>query len=32
MKVLGGTAAAITAIPVIVMILQATRIFERVVS
>ena len=32
MKVLAGTAAAITAIPVIVMILQATRIFERVVS
>ncbi|MGC2236826.1 MAG: GNVR domain-containing protein [Pyrinomonadaceae bacterium] len=32
MKVLTGTAAAITAIPVIVMILQATRIFERMVS
>jgi uncharacterized protein involved in exopolysaccharide biosynthesis len=32
MKVLAGTAAAITAIPVIVMILQATRVFERVVS
>ena len=32
MKVLSGTAAAITAIPVIVMILQATRVFERVVS
>jgi len=32
MKVLMGTAAAITAIPVIVMILQATRVFERVVS
>jgi uncharacterized protein involved in exopolysaccharide biosynthesis len=32
MKVLMGTAAAITAIPVIVMVLQATRVFERVVS
>ncbi len=32
MKVLTGTAAAITAIPIIVMILQATRVFERVVS
>ncbi|HEY0427469.1 MAG TPA: GNVR domain-containing protein [Pyrinomonadaceae bacterium] len=32
MKVLMGTAAAITAIPVIAMILQATRIFERLVS
>lgn len=32
MKVMMGTAAAITAIPVIVMILQATRVFERVVS
>jgi succinoglycan biosynthesis transport protein ExoP len=32
MKVLMGTAAAITAIPIIVMILQATRVFERVVS
>jgi uncharacterized protein involved in exopolysaccharide biosynthesis len=32
MKVLTGTAAAITAIPIIVMILQATHVFERVVS
>jgi len=32
MKVLTGTAAAITAIPLIVMILQATHVFERVVS
>jgi protein tyrosine kinase modulator len=32
MRVLAGTVAAITAIPVIVMILQATRVFERVVS
>ena len=32
MKVMMGTAAAITAIPVIVMVLQATRVFERVVS
>jgi uncharacterized protein involved in exopolysaccharide biosynthesis len=32
MKVLAGTAAAITAIPAIVMFLQATRIFERMVS
>lgn len=32
MKVLLGTAAAITAIPVIIMILQVTRVFERMVS
>lgn len=32
MKVLAGTAAAVTAIPLIVMALQATRIFERVVA
>jgi uncharacterized protein involved in exopolysaccharide biosynthesis len=32
MKVMAGTAAAITAIPLIVMILQATHVFERVVS
>jgi polysaccharide chain length determinant protein (PEP-CTERM system associated) len=32
MKVLAGTAAAVTAIPLIVMALQATRVFERVVS
>lgn len=32
MKVMTGTAAAITAIPIIVMILQATHVFERVVS
>jgi succinoglycan biosynthesis transport protein ExoP len=32
MKVMMGTAAAITAIPVIVMVLQATRLFERMVS
>ena len=32
MKILMGTAGAITAIPIIVMILQATHVFERVVS